>query len=111
MCTVATQYTKRVAKYIKTWIFQHNVFLYLPLNITQIKTSIIIKTENYKIAKLLNNSIVSKFVTKKWVEVNDLSSGQYSINKNIRLKTSMLRSELCDYSDAYIVVKGTIMMR
>ena len=35
-------------------------------------------------------------------------SSQYSFNKNIRFKTSMLRSDLCDYSDAYIVVKGTI---
>ena len=37
-----------------------------------------------------------------------LSSGQYSVNKNIRFKTSMLSSRLCDYSDEYIVVKGTI---
>ena len=44
-------------------------------------------------------------MTKEWVEVNDLSSGQYSDNKNIRFKTSMLRSDLCDYSDAGIVVK------
>ena len=63
--------------------------------------------EHYKIYKLLNDSTVSKFV-KKWIEVNYLSSGQYSVNKNIRFKTSMLRSHLCDYSDAYIVVKGTI---
>ena len=47
-------------------------------------------------------------MTKKWVEVNDLSRGQYSVNKNIRFETSMLRPDLCDYSDAYIVVKGTI---
>ena len=39
---------------------------------------------------------------------NYLSSGKYSVNKNIRFKTSLLRSDLCDYSDAYIVVKGTI---
>ena len=38
----------------------------------------------------------------KWVKVNDLSSGQYSVNKNIRFKTSMLRSDLCDCSDTYI---------
>ena len=37
---------------------------------------------------------------------NDLSSGQYSVNNNIRFKTSMLRSDLCDYSNAYIVVNG-----
>ena len=36
----------------------------------------IIKTEHYKIPKLLNDSIASKFVTKKWIEVNDLSSGE-----------------------------------
>ena len=57
--------------------------------------------EHYKTSKLLNDSTVSKFVTKKWVKVNDLSSGQYSVNK-------MLRSDLCDYSDAYIFVKGII---
>ena len=64
--------------------------------------------EHYKISKPLNNSTLSKFVTKKVVEVNDLLSGQYSVNKNIRFTTSMLRSYLCDYIDAYIVVKGTI---
>ena len=64
--------------------------------------------EYSKISKPLNDSTVSKFVTKKWVEVNDLSIGQYSVNKNIRFKTSMLRSDLCNYRDAYIVVKGTI---
>ena len=47
--------------------------------------------EHYKISKLLSTSSVSKFVTKKWAEVNDLSSGQYSVKKNIRFKTSMLR--------------------
>ena len=64
--------------------------------------------EHYKISKLLNDSTLSKFVKKEWVEVNDLSSSQYSINNIIGFKTSMLRSYLCDYSDAYIVVKGTI---
>ena len=67
--------------------------------------------EHYKISKLLNDSTVSKFVTKKWVEGNDLSSGKYSDNKNIRFKTSMLRSNLYDYSDSYIVVKGRISVR
>ena len=62
--------------------------------------------ENYKISKLLNNFTVSKFVTKKWVERNDLSSGQYSSIKNIKFKTSMLRPNLCDYSDAYICKGG-----
>ena len=62
--------------------------------------------EHYKTSKLLNDSTVSKFVTKKWVELKDLSSGQYSVGKNIRFK----RSDWYDYSDAYIVVKGTIIV-
>ena len=63
-----------------------------------------------KISKLLNDSIVSKFVTKKWIEVNDLSSGQYSDNKNKRFKTSMLRSNLCDYNNAYIVAGKKLVL-
>ena len=51
-----------------------------------------------------------RFVTKKWVEVYDQSGGNYNVNKEIRIKTSMLRSDLCDYSDAYIVVKGDITL-
>ena len=49
-----------------------------------------------------------RFVTKKWIEVYDQSEGNYNVNKEIRIKTSMLRSDLCDFSDAYIVVKGSI---
>ena len=49
-----------------------------------------------------------RFVTKKWIEVYDQSERNYNVNKKIRTKTSMLRSGLCDYSDGYIVVKGTI---
>ena len=49
-----------------------------------------------------------RFVTKKWIEVYDQSEGNYDVNKEIRIKTSMLRSDLCDFSDPYIVVKGTI---
>ena len=51
---------------------------------------------------------LSRFVTKKWIEVYDQSEGNYNVNKEIRIKTSMLRSDLCDFSDAYIVVKGDI---
>ena len=50
----------------------------------------------------------SKFRTKNWVEINDESRGTYSTNSQTKFKTSMLRSSLCDYSDAYIAVKGTI---
>ena len=61
--------------------------------------------KHHEISKKLSDSSLSKFVTKKWTEVVDLSSGQYFVNKNIRLKNPMLRSNLCDYSDAYIVLK------
>ena len=44
-----------------------------------------------------------RFVTKKWVKVYVQSGGNYNVNKEIRIKTSMLRSDLCDYSDAYVV--------
>ena len=64
--------------------------------------------EHYKISTLLKDSTVLKFVTKQWIEVNDLSSAQYFANKNIRFKISILRSNLCDYSDTYVVVKGAI---
>ena len=46
-----------------------------------------------------------RFVTKKWIEVYDQSGRNYNVNKEIRIKTSMLRSDLCDFNDAYIVVK------
>ena len=52
----------------------------------------------------------SKFRTKNWVEINDESRGTYSTNSQTKFKTSMLRSSLCDYSDAYIAVKGTIIV-
>ena len=50
------------------------------------------------------------FVTKKWIEVNDQSEKSYSPNKEIRIKTSTLRSDLCDFSDAYIAVEGDITL-
>ena len=51
-----------------------------------------------------------RFVTKKWVEVYDQSGGSYNVNKEIRIETSMLRSDLCDFSDTCIVVKGVIVV-
>ena len=52
---------------------------------------------------------LARFVTKKWIEVYYQSERNYNPNKlEIRIKTSMLRSDLFDFSDAYIVVKGTI---
>ena len=55
-----------------------------------------------------DNKDLSKFVTKKWIEVYDQSQENYNTNKEIRIKTSMLRSDLCDFSDPYIIAKGTI---
>ena len=66
--------------------------------------------EYEKIINLLENkqNQPSKFRTKRSVEVNDESRGTYSANSHIKFKTSMLRSSLCDYSDAYILVSATI---
>ena len=66
--------------------------------------------EYQKIANLIDDtsSKPSKFRTKNWVEINDESRGTYNVNSQIKFKTTMLKSSLCDYSDAYIVVKGTI---
>ena len=50
----------------------------------------------------------SKFRTKNWVEISDESRGAYNVNSQIKFKTTMLKSSLCDYSDACILVKGTI---
>ena len=67
-----------------------------------------------KITNLLGTTIdeIPRFTTKKWVEVLDqsgIADDIYKPNNQIRFKTSMLRSNLCDYSDAYIVVKGGIV--
>ena len=68
--------------------------------------------EFQKILDLLDSTSEDKdlprFVTKKWIEVYDQSEKNYNVSKEIRIKTLMLRSDLCNYSDAYIVVKGTI---
>ena len=66
--------------------------------------------EYQKIANLLDSASnkSSKFRTRNWVEINDYIRGAYSPNKQIRFKTTMLRSSLCDYSDAYILVKKNI---
>ena len=63
-----------------------------------------------KITNLLNDASnkPSKFGTRNWIEVNDGIRDSYSPNNQIRFKTAMLRSSLCDYSDAYILVKGNI---
>ena len=54
-----------------------------------------------------------RFITKKWIEVLDQlddANDRYKPNKPIRFKTSMLKSDLCEFSDAYIVVKRDITL-
>ena len=65
--------------------------------------------EYQKIADLLDNVLnqPSRFNTTNWVEINDESRGTHSGN-SVKFKTTMLRSNSCDYADAYILVKGTI---
>ena len=70
--------------------------------------------EFQKIANFLNTTSDDKnlprFVTKKWIEVYNQSGGNYNVNEEIRIKTSMLRSDLCDFIDGYIVLKGNIIV-
>ena len=57
---------------------------------------------------------IPRFITKKWSKVYDQSGSaddRNKPNKQIRFKTSMLRSDWCDYSDVNIVVKGTILLQ
>ena len=65
------------------------------------------KINNLLLSEDNESEKLSKFVTREYVRVNSLSN-TYNENKSIRFKTPMLRSKLCDYSDAYILVKGTI---
>ena len=65
------------------------------------------KINNLLLSEDNESEKLSKFVTREYVRVNCLSN-TYNVNKSIRFKTPMLRSNLCDYSDAYILVKGTI---
>ena len=66
--------------------------------------------EYQKIINLLNNTLnqPTKFRTKNWTEINDDLRGTCNTNSQIKFKTSMLRTSLCDYNDAYILVNGTI---
>ena len=66
--------------------------------------------EYQKIANLLNDESnkPSKFRTRIWVEIRDNVRVEYSSDKQVRLKTTMLRSSLRDCSDTYILVKGNI---
>ena len=65
------------------------------------------KINNLLLSEDNESEKLSKFITRQYIEVSSLSN-TYNENKSIRFKTPMLRSNLCDYSDAYILVKGTI---
>ena len=69
--------------------------------------------EYQKRTNLLNDEAnkPSKFRTRNWVEINDEARGTYSPNKQTKFKTAMPRSNLCDYGDAYILVKGNITVK
>ena len=66
--------------------------------------------EYQKIANLIDDALnkPSKFRTKNWIKINDESRRTYNVNSQIKFKTTMLKSSLCDYSDSYILVKGKI---
>ena len=68
--------------------------------------------EYQKIANLIDRDAASepsKFKTENWVEINDESRGTYNVNSQMKFKTTIvLKSSLFGYSDAYILVKGTV---
>ena len=64
--------------------------------------------EHQKILNLLNDANGSKFVTRKWNIVNDLLYANYEIGNEIIYNTKVLKANLCDYNDAYILVKDNI---
>ena len=61
--------------------------------------------EYQKIENLIDDTSnqPSKFRTRNWVEINDEARGAYNVNSQIKFKTPMLKSSLCDYSDVYNV--------
>ena len=64
--------------------------------------------EHQKVLKLLNEASDSKLVTGKWNIVNDNSKANYDAENEISYNTEVLKSNLCDYSNAYILVRGDI---
>ena len=73
-----------------------------------------IKIEFQKITNFLYRTFddkeLQRFVTKQCIEVYDQSEKNYSPSKEIRIKTPMLKSDLCGFCDAYIVVEGDITL-
>ena len=83
-------------------------------NFHSFKYSLLIKIIHHLITNILGTTSdnVPRLITKKWVEVHNQSGNdRYSPSKQIRFKTSMLRSDLCNFSDAYIVVKEVLLLQ
>ena len=68
--------------------------------------------EYQKLANLLDDASnkTSKFKTKNWVEINDESRGTYDVGSQIKFKTTMLKSSLCDYSDIYSMLRELLLL-
>ena len=69
--------------------------------------------EYQKIGNLIDDGASnqpSRFKRKNSVKINGESTGTYNVNSQIKFKTTMLKSSLCDYNDAYILVQGTIIV-
>ena len=66
--------------------------------------------EHQEILNLLNESSESKFVTRKWYILNDQSNANYDVVNEIIIiySTEVVKSHLCDYNNAYILVRGDI---
>ena len=65
--------------------------------------------EHEKTLILLNEANDSKFVIRKWNIVNDQSNANYDAGNEIIYNTEVLKSNLCDYNDAYILVRGDVV--
>ena len=64
--------------------------------------------KHQKILNLLNKVNDSKFVTRKWNIVSANLNANYGVGKEINYNTEVLESNLCDYNDTYILVKGDV---
>ena len=64
--------------------------------------------QHQKVLNLINETSDSKFVTRKWNNVNDQSNSNYYVRNKIIYNTEVLKSNLCDYNDADILVRGDI---
>ena len=64
--------------------------------------------EHQKILNLLNGASDSKFMRRKWIIVNDQSNANYDVRNEIIYNPELLKSNPCDYNDAYILVRRDI---